>query len=114
MISETTRRRVERAERLSLDHGGVLSRDQLLTSDPDPVTGRVTSRKCPTCPPRIRVATPVQIEQRDLALTDYEPPATVCVACRRPGPTVFARLDSPLGSAVCDPCWETATSGPGS
>ena len=29
MISETTRRRVERAERLSLDHGGVLSRDQL-------------------------------------------------------------------------------------
>lgn len=29
MISETTRRRVERAERLSLDHGGVLSRGQL-------------------------------------------------------------------------------------
>ncbi len=85
-----------------------------LTSDPDPVTGRVTSRKCPTCPPRIRVATPVQIEQRDLALTDYEPPTTVCVACRRPGPTVVARLASPLGSAVCDPCWQIATNGPGS
>lgn len=85
-----------------------------LTSEPDPATGRISSRKCMSCPPRIREATPVQIERRDVALSDYEPPATVCVACRRPGPTVRARLDSALGSAACDSCWDLATSGPGS
>ncbi|WP_346008612.1 hypothetical protein [Janibacter terrae] len=74
-----------------------------LIVEPDPFTGRVVAAKCPSCPPRIREATPVQIELRDHALDEQLYAA--CVACGRVGATVTVRDDLPLGSAVCEPCW---------
>lgn len=74
-----------------------------LIAEPDPFTGRVVAAKCPSCPPRIREATPLQIEQRDQALN--EGPALACVACGLIDPAVTVREDLPLGSAVCDVCW---------
>lgn len=80
-----------------------------LVAEPD-ATGRVVAAKCPDCPPRIREATPVQIEQRDDALAT-EPQEPVCVACGRPGQSVAIRHESPLGSLVCSSCWQAAQEG---
>ncbi|WP_170307674.1 hypothetical protein [Janibacter terrae] len=80
-----------------------------LVAEPD-ATGRVVATKCPDCPPRIREATPVQIEQRDDALAT-EPQEPVCVACGRTGQSVAVRHESPLASLVCSPCWQAAQEG---
>lgn len=82
-----------------------------LLAEPDHVTGQVVAAKCPDCPPRIREATAVQIEQRDDALAAQQAPDLVCVACGRLGQSVAVRDESPLGSLVCSPCWQAAQEG---
>lgn len=78
-----------------------------LIAEPDPFTGRVAAAKCPSCPPRIREATPLQIEQRDHAVSEQR--AATCIACGLVDSAVTVRDDLPLGSAVCDACWSDVT-----